>query len=459
MHKPDRIRERLDSLIAVWNRLDRTLSEIQSSRPDFPAELETGRNAVAHEVSTLCEAAGMPPIQNDPTGISGSPTEHRDSTAVPAIFAWHRKPEPDAANRKRSDESTSTLSSRPAPLPLAFWTTDLDLRFTSFSVAPLYGSGCPAVRAGGETVFSFFRADNRDSVDEKSPGYPAVTAHRRGLAGEGSQFEWHQDDCCLWVNVQPLRRADGPVVGTAATAIDLTALERTREHVLQHERLAAIGQVVTGLAHESRNALQRSQACLERLALRVHDRTDVTDLIVGIQEAQDHLHNLYESVQSYAAPLKLNVRHCNLGEILREAWNNLARARQNRDVKLVEESRGEDMEIEADPVALQQVLRNILENAMAACCATGAHTGTLERVLVAGPSGEWLLAVTDNGHGLEKETQQRIFDPFFTTKTRGTGLGMAVAKRIVEAHGGAISAGGIPGKGAEIIITLARNLA
>ena len=97
---------------------------------------------------------------------------------------------------------------------------------------------------------------------------------------------------------------DGPAI--LKIGQDITFLKQAQERALQAERLAAIGQVVAGLAHESRNALQRSQACLEMLALTVRDRPEALDLIERLQQAQDHLHTLYEDVRSYAAPIKLD---------------------------------------------------------------------------------------------------------------------------------------------------------
>ena len=97
---------------------------------------------------------------------------------------------------------------------------------------------------------------------------------------------------------------DGPAI--LKVGHDITFLKQAQERALQSERLAAIGQMVTGLAHESRNALQRSQACLEMLALAVRDRPEALDLIERLQKAQDHLHHLYEDVRGYAAPIKLD---------------------------------------------------------------------------------------------------------------------------------------------------------
>ena len=103
-----------------------------------------------------------------------------------------------------------------------------------------------------------------------------------------------------------MRDDDGQPRGAVVAFGDITERQAAQERMLQAERLAAIGQMVAGLAHESGNALARSQACLEMLALEVEDRPEALDLIGRIQKAQDHLQQLYEEVRSYAAPLKLD---------------------------------------------------------------------------------------------------------------------------------------------------------
>jgi len=251
---------------------------------------------------------------------------------------------------------------------------------------------------------------------------------------------------------------EGRFIEYQAVGRDLTELKAAQERAMQAERLAAIGQVVTGLAHESRNALQRSQACLERLALRVQDRPEVADLIEGIQNAQDHLHQLYEAVRSYAAPIRLEVAPCHLGEVIQEAWSHLVRQWRGRDVEIGEEFEGVDPRLEADPFALQQVMRNVLENALNACeDPVRIRIRLSEELLDERPA--IACAIRDNGPGLTPEARTKIFEPFFTTKIRGTGLGMAISRRIVQAHGGRVGAGGNHGEGTEIVITLPRSRA
>jgi PAS domain S-box-containing protein len=257
----------------------------------------------------------------------------------------------------------------------------------------------------------------------------------------------------VW-NAQPLHDYEG-APALLCVGQDITTLKEAQERALQAERLAAIGQMVTGLAHESGNALARSQACLEMLALEVDDRPEAVDLIARVQKAQDHLRQLYDEVRGYASPLKLQREQWDLGSVWRQAWNNLAVARQGRNAVLKERHHGVDLHCAIDPFRLEQVFRNIFENALAACrdpavievhCAPARlHDAPAVRI-----------AVRDNGPGLSAEQQKRIFDPFFTTKTKGTGLGMAIAKRIIEAHQGQIAVGST-GPGAEILLILPRE--
>jgi hypothetical protein len=238
---------------------------------------------------------------------------------------------------------------------------------------------------------------------------------------------------------------------------DITHRKETEEKLRQAERLAAIGQMVAGLAHESRNALQQTQACLELLKRRLQDRPDLLELIQDCLAAQNHLHHLYEEVRGYAAPAKLDRRPTDLGELLQATWEQLHPRWKDRDVRFTQARHNLNLTCSVDFHALGQVLRNILENALdAADDPVHIQADWSATELEGRPAVQ--LSVRDNGAGMTPEVRQRIFEPFFTTKTRGTGLGMAIARRIVEAHGGRIAVGRPPARGSEIIITLAREM-
>jgi PAS domain S-box-containing protein len=255
-----------------------------------------------------------------------------------------------------------------------------------------------------------------------------------------------------WSSV-PLRDAEGSPFGVLVIGHDITALHEAQQRALQAERLAAIGQMATGLAHESRNALQRIGASAEMLELELEGNAAALGLVQRIGQAQAHLHQLLDEVRNYAAPVMLDRSACRMSEVWREAWELLLAQRRGRQATLREHLTAASLTVEIDRFRLVQVFRNILENALAAC---GEPVEIDVRCESCGIGGRPALRVTvrDNGPGLTLEQRQRIFEPFFTTKPTGTGLGMAIVQRIVEAHGGTITIGEGAGPGAEIILTL-----
>jgi signal transduction histidine kinase len=235
------------------------------------------------------------------------------------------------------------------------------------------------------------------------------------------------------------------------------ALEQAQRRALQAERLAAIGEMVTGLAHESRNALQRSQACLEMLALVVQDRPEALDLLDRLQKAQDHLHHLYEDVRGYAAPIHLEKKLCDLADVWHEAWAQLETTRRDKAAELIELPGATDRHLLADTFRLVQVFRNLLENALAAARVPVIIEVHAEEAWLEGQPA-LRVSVRDNGPGIPLDLRARVFEPFYTTKAKGTGLGMPIARRIIEAHGGQIVVGEDPPPGTTIFITLPRGL-
>jgi signal transduction histidine kinase len=233
-------------------------------------------------------------------------------------------------------------------------------------------------------------------------------------------------------------------------------LRETQAKALRAERLAAIGQMVTGLAHESRNALQRCQSCLSVLGVRLADRPELTDLLDRMQVAQDDLHRLFNEVRDYAAPINLDIGVCDLAAVWRQAWEDLEPLRQGRGASLVEASAAAHTRCLADAFRLKQVFRNLLENALGA----GADP---VRVVVACAAMEMdgreavRVTVRDNGPGFAGVDTRRFFEPFVSTKAKGTGLGLAICKRVVEAHGGTIAVSDGHGPGAEVLVTLPRR--
>jgi len=257
-------------------------------------------------------------------------------------------------------------------------------------------------------------------------------------------------------SVRPLSNDPGAAAVTLAVGHDVTDLEDAQQKALRMERLAAIGQISAALAHESRNALQRAQACLERLQWKLEDQPEALDLVRRTQKAQDDLVRLYEDVREYAAPIRIDASPCDPAPVWREVWADLTASAARRDARLDEDMRAEgDRMILADGFRLAQVFRNLLENALAAC-ADPVHVVIACRDSELAGRPALRIGVRDNGPGFTDEQRRRLFEPFFTTKLKGTGLGLSIVRRIVEANGGRVEAGAPP-TGAEILFTLPRS--
>ncbi|MGV3484799.1 MAG: sensor histidine kinase, partial [Planctomycetaceae bacterium] len=170
---------------------------------------------------------------------------------------------------------------------------------------------------------------------------------------------------------------------------------------------------------------------------------------------QNRLQELYEEVREYAAPIKLDSRPVDLRRSWRIAWKHIVEATPEMTLRLVEdiETEPSQWECTADPYRLEQVFLNIFENAMHASPPHSAiHVRCQDITLGEKPAIQ--ISIQDEGSGMSREQRENIFEAFFTTKTKGTGLGMAIVRRIIHAHGGLISVADRDGPGTEILLQL-----
>ena len=259
-----------------------------------------------------------------------------------------------------------------------------------------------------------------------------------------------------WSN-KVLSDPQGRPVGVLAVGHDITELQESQARALQAERLAAIGRMSTGLAHESRNALQRIQANCEVLEAELEGNPTALQCVARIQRAGHHLNLLLEEVRSYAAEIRLDLTTALLSAAWREAWRLLESQWRNRDVVFDERIDGVDLELAFDHFRIVQVFRNLLENSLAACRHDPVRITVVAEEATWGGQEAVCVRVCDNGEGMGPEQCRRIFEPFYTTKSKGTGLGMALAHRYMEAHGGGIEVGRTGEEGTEIVLYFPRR--
>lgn len=233
------------------------------------------------------------------------------------------------------------------------------------------------------------------------------------------------------------------VVGQAINRM-LDRLEETRDRLVQHERLAAIGRIAAGVAHEVNNPIGIIRGYIETMRESTTDSTVLADLNVIDEEARACQH-IAEQLLGYARKPTLVRSRVAIAELAREIAEKAESEHANLDV----ETAMDPAELDADPVRLRQVMGNLLRNAVEA-------GGDRVRVRVTGTCADdsYTIVVQDDGPGASEETLEHLFEPFFTTKRGGTGLGLAVCFGLVQAHGGTIAASRAAEGGLAITIAL-----
>ena len=305
----------------------------------------------------------------------------------------------------------------------------------------------------GKNVKILMPAPYRDEHDRYVENY-LTTGHRK-IIGIGREVTAQKKDGTVFpVHLAVSEIHIGDRVYFTGVIRDISDVKKVEAKLVQNERLAAIGQMMAGLAHESRNAFQRSHACLTNLAFDVREMPESLELVHKVQNALDHLNSLLDEVRDYAAPIVLEKSASNLASIIRDTWQQIVTANpESADLEFsIECSDDFPDKIMVDHVRLGQVIWNLLENARSA---VNQENGKVQVQLeVDHRSSVYRVVIQDDGPGVAKSSSDKIFEPFFTTKTKGTGLGLAICHRIVNAHSGHIDLDTKCEQGARFLIEL-----
>jgi len=223
----------------------------------------------------------------------------------------------------------------------------------------------------------------------------------------------------------------------------------------QVERLATLGELASGLAHEIRNPLAGISGAVQVLSDQNNGHCDNTEILDEIQNEIERLNYSLEGFLSYARPQLPQLQEVNIIEILDQAIKLCYRSGQFNVIQLVRNFKQEYILLTVDPGQIEQVFINIVLNALQAMNHKGTLTITVEAEKNTTNNNNFIKIVFgDTGPGVSPENLKKIFQPFFSTKPNGTGLGLAISFRIVEQHNGHISISSSPGKGTLISLTL-----
>jgi two-component system sensor histidine kinase PilS (NtrC family) len=243
-----------------------------------------------------------------------------------------------------------------------------------------------------------------------------------------------------------MKDADGTVTGNVVIFQDLTPVKQMEERIRIADRLAGVGELAAGLAHEIRNPLASITGSSQMLR-EAPDLPEMSRTLLDIIEREStRLNGLISDFLAYAGPKMKNVGPVNMTELAAEIVEAVCTGEGREKEVVVEGLATREFHVDGDAEQLKQVLWNLLRNAIQATPSGG--TVTLDLFSQIRHKQRYVVTtVSDMGEGIPPDIVGKIFNPFFTSKAEGTGLGLAISQRIVHYHRGFIEVRSAPETG------------
>lgn len=282
---------------------------------------------------------------------------------------------------------------------------------------------------------------------------PVITALRAGRDFTSYEFRAATgggETRLLGLTTNRVTDSNGEVTGLIASFTDLTEMDAIRQELRRHDRLAAVGELAAGLAHEIRNPVAVIRGAVDEMG----SQSDVGDLSAKLRtiamRESDHLNDIVSGFLDFAREPTLKWETFDLRDTVRDVGGLVEREQDaSGDLRIEVRCPDSPCEVSGDPSKIKQVFVNLAKNAVEAM----SGSGTLFLSVMAGP-GPIEVRFEDEGPGIEPDKVARIFEPFYTTKESGVGMGLAVCQRIVTAHDGTIHASSREGGGSSMVVRL-----
>lgn len=276
-----------------------------------------------------------------------------------------------------------------------------------------------------------------------------VLVNKITLENSKVRLEHVSPACILEVNAFTFRDEQGMMLGTAFFCKDITQVSRLEEQLKRADRLSALGVLAAGIAHEIRNPLTGMKMIVQLLTADLNADDPKREPLSIIQNEIDRLERIIANLLDFARPIKPKEIPIDLREVINACLQLIHNQINKAGIKLERHFPENLPTVIGDPDQLKQVFLNILTNAVHA-----TKSGGQLDVSVDHRPGGLATAVQDTGCGIPAGKLRTIFDPFMTTKEDGTGLGLSVALRIVEEHGGRIDVDSVEGQGTTFSVFL-----
>ena len=327
-------------------------------------------------------------------------------------------------------------------------TTDLDGLIYTFNAAAEEITGYTAEALRGQEVSILFGAlapKVEESLRAAEAGAASPRYEADCLTADGLRLR-------LGYSIFPLFGETGARTGLVITFQDLTQVRALEETSRRQDRLAAVGRVAAGIAHEIRNPLAAMRGSIQVLRSEMDGDPGQAELMEIVLRESDRLNHIITDFLTYARPRPVSLADTDLREPLRETFTLLRHSPETHPGHTIEEDFPEEpVRVQADAAGLRQVFWNLARNALSAMPAGGRLRVELRH---ATSNGRVRITFSDTGQGMSPEQVERLFEPFSSSTTGGTGLGLSIVYQIIRDHGGTINVSSREGHGTTISIEL-----
>ena len=255
------------------------------------------------------------------------------------------------------------------------------------------------------------------------------------------------------IQAYPYTDKNGMRRGSINILRDITVLKRMQDQLIETEKLASAGKLISGVAHEVRNPLFGISATARALANELKDKQDIQPYLDIIMSETTRLNRLMEDLLNYTRPVKIDKNPSDLKDVLEEVLDQFKRMPDGHKAQFDVIAGDKIPPMNMDRNKMKQVLFNLFENGIQHAKEDPRLEIFLQYLSLADPP-EVQIVIKDNGSGITHENLTKVFDPFFTTRQKGTGLGLSIVRKVIHDHGGRISVESHPGIGTTFRITL-----
>lgn len=322
-------------------------------------------------------------------------------------------------------------------------TTDLEGHIYTFNTAAEEITGYKAEDVHGKEATIFFgELDERvkHSLSAAAAGRPTPRFEADCLSSDGLHLR-------LGFGISPLFSESGETTGLVTTFQDLTDVRAMEETSRRQDRLAAVGRVAAGIAHEIRNPLAAMRGAIQVLNSDLSADSTAVELMEIILRESDRLNKIIADFLAYARPHTSAFAVVDLREPLNETFTLLRHSPEINDAHVLEvKTPDQPILVNADVARLKQVFWNLARNAIQAM----KDGGRLKAEIRHTSSGRIRITFSDTGAGMTPEQVERLFEPFSSSTSGGTGLGLSIVYQIIRDHGGTINVRSREGEGAKI---------